>query len=380
VQFSRLVAEATSPAEALPRLLAAAIEETGAEGAFVVEVGPDAEAHVVAHEKVTDALCVWAGDIDDLAVDAQRLGLHALVRPLISGGGLFGALVLLFREEPVIRADKLAVVEGLVDLTATILGKSAATAELQRVHGELRATQLALAQAEKLRALGEMAAGVAHDLKNVLNPLSMHVQVLERALTNDKRALATEQIAEIKDVLKRGVRTIERLRDYGRSSLEAQPVLFDVRAAVEEAVVIAKPRLSSSTHAPPRVVVSVEGEPRVLGHREEVVSAIVNLVINAIDALRDRAGTISINAKEADGRGGVVIEVADDGPGMPPEVERRVFEPFFTTKGAAGTGLGLAMVYACMRRHAGSVDLVTSDKGTRFTLRFPRPVEDPASG
>ena len=66
------------------------------------------------------------------------------------------------------------------------------------------------------------------------------------------------------------------------------------------------------------------------------------------------------------------MQVADDGPGMPPEVEQRVFEPFFTTKGEEGTGLGLAMVYACMQRHGGSVKLQTAPgEGTQFTLVFP---------
>jgi len=97
----------------------------------------------------------------------------------------------------------------------------------------------------------------------------------------------------------------------------------------------------------------------------------VNLVINAIDVLTDHGGTATVRSRTTEEH--VEIDVSDTGPGMPPEVERRVFEPFFTTKGEAGTGLGLAMVYACMRRHAGSVALVTAEgKGTTFTLKFPR--------
>jgi signal transduction histidine kinase len=68
------------------------------------------------------------------------------------------------------------------------------------------------------------------------------------------------------------------------------------------------------------------------------------------------------------------IEVADDGPGMTPEIEHHVFDPFFTTKGDEGTGLGLAMVFACMQRHGGTVELVTAKgEGARFRLRFPPP-------
>jgi signal transduction histidine kinase len=217
-----------------------------------------------------------------------------------------------------------------------------------------------------------MAAGVAHDLKNVLNPMSMHLQVLERAQKNGKADLAREEIAEMKAVLQRGVRTIDRLRDYGRHESESPATEYELGPAIEEAIAIAKPRLASKSGAMPRIVADIGGTLRVLGHREEVVSAVVNLIINAIDALSDRGGTITVRAVEDDGS---VIRVEDTGPGMPPEVERRAFEPFFTTKGDEGTGLGLAMVYACMRRHAGSVTLETGEgTGTKFTLRFPRRV------
>jgi signal transduction histidine kinase len=112
------------------------------------------------------------------------------------------------------------------------------------------------------------------------------------------------------------------------------------------------------------------GGPRcVMGRAGEIVSAVVNLVVNAIDAMPE-GGRITLRTGESNGR--AFIEVEDDGPGMPPEVQARVFEPFFTTKGAAGTGLGLAMVYACMERHGGSVSLTsTPGKGTKFTLWFP---------
>jgi signal transduction histidine kinase len=101
------------------------------------------------------------------------------------------------------------------------------------------------------------------------------------------------------------------------------------------------------------------------------VNALVNLIANAIDAM-PAGGTITLRSGEGDG--GAWVSVADDGPGMPPEVERRVFEPFFTTKGEAGTGLGLAMVQATMRRHGGTVKLVTEPgQGTTFTLWFPVP-------
>jgi signal transduction histidine kinase len=106
-------------------------------------------------------------------------------------------------------------------------------------------------------------------------------------------------------------------------------------------------------------------------HTDEVLSAVVNLVVNAIDAMPE-GGIVKVSTGARDE--GVAVTVADNGPGMSPEVQARVFEPFFTTKGAEGTGLGLAMVFATMQRHSGAVSLETSPgNGARFTLWFPRP-------
>jgi signal transduction histidine kinase len=99
------------------------------------------------------------------------------------------------------------------------------------------------------------------------------------------------------------------------------------------------------------------------------VSALVNLIVNAIEAMN--GGTITLRTGVGDD--GVWVQVSDNGPGMPPDVERRIFEPFFTTKGSEGTGLGLAMVYACMQRQGGTVKVETAEgKGTTFTLSFPK--------
>jgi len=108
----------------------------------------------------------------------------------------------------------------------------------------------------------------------------------------------------------------------------------------------------------------------VRGHGNEVVGALVNLIVNAADACGER-GTVTVRTGRDDGA--AWIEVADDGPGMSPEVEARVFEPFFSTKGEQGTGLGLANVFATVQRHGGDVTLVTAPgRGAAFTLSFPR--------
>jgi signal transduction histidine kinase len=240
-----------------------------------------------------------------------------------------------------------------------------------REHEDRRARRQAeytLARTEKLRALGQMAAGISHDLTNILNPLSLHLQIGGRAIDEGDPAKAREALAEMKQLLTRGVQTLERLRDYSRQSPESRPETIDLNHLVHEASEIAKPRMTGRSG---RFTAFREelGSPEPFpGQPADILSALVNLIVNAIDALI-KGGTITLRTGSCDGESWV--EVADNGPGMPPEVERRVFEPFFSTKGDQGTGLGLAMVYACMQRHGGSVRLKTKPgEGTSFTLAF----------
>ncbi len=374
-QFARLVAETTTE-DVLPLLADAAIENVRVDAVAIVRI-EGARAVVAASRNLPPAIEGWAGEAEDL--DSELAGkLLKLARPkvaaahqrlLISDAKLFGALVL-FSGDAKLDPKQIELADALVDLTATALAKSARLAELESTGAELRATQRALARAEKLRALGEMAAGVSHDLKNVLNPMSMYVQLAERALNHGKIDAAKQSLVEMRETIARGLQTIERLRDYARQAPESLAGTVDLDAVAEEAASVAKPRLAAHKKNIPRLEVVHGKAPKITGNKTEVLDAIVNLVINAIDALAGRGGAIVVRT----GKEGKVpfVRVEDDGPGMSPEIERRVFEPFFTTKGEEGTGLGLAMVYATMQRHAGSVELVTAPgTGTSITLRFP---------
>jgi signal transduction histidine kinase len=134
-------------------------------------------------------------------------------------------------------------------------------------------------------------------------------------------------------------------------------------------VAIAKPRMASRQGALHKVVEELGTPPLVQARPGEIVAALVNLLVNAIDVMPG-SGTITI--RSGDEKGGGWVSVADTGPGIPPEIQQRVFEPFFTTKGQEGTGLGLAMVYATAQRYGGNVSLESEPgKGATFTLWFP---------
>ncbi len=257
------------------------------------------------------------------------------------------------------------------------LAESKRHAEQARMRAELARSEELLLRSEKLRALGEMAAGISHDLKNLLNPLSLHIQLIERAIAKGQAGNALESLREMRSILDRGVATVEQLRDYGKVSPESRHVPVELARLVREARSISHPRMVTRGAGRHRVVDRLASDVVVNANAGEVVTAIVNLIVNAVDAM-PTGGTITLEAAEEDREiegcvvRAAVVRVRDDGPGMGPELRAHIFEPFFTTKGLDGTGMGLAMVRACMERHGGFVELATAlGEGTTFTLVFP---------
>ncbi len=301
----------------------------------------------------------------------RSAGAFAAVRtlPMMSEGDLFGALVLFYAAPAELDEEA----ETLVDLAAISLGKARQYAELHRSYAELRASREALARTEKLRALGEMAAGISHDLKNILNPLSLHLQLLERTLKRGGPG-AEDAIAEMKQVLRRGVETLDRLREFSRQAPERRAERVRLDALAHEAVELSRPRIASSPGRRRGITLVEEhaAQPLIEARPAELVTALLNILSNAIDALTE-GGTVTVSTGAADG--GAWVRIHDDGPGIPEEHRARIFEPFFTTKGAKeGTGLGLAMVYAFVQRHGGKLTLDAPQPpahGTTFTIAFP---------
>jgi len=241
--------------------------------------------------------------------------------------------------------------------------------ELREATGraEHRRAEETLRRTDQLRSLGQMAAGIAHDLKNLLNPLGLHVEIVDRALRR-AGAARPDAIDAMRGILQRGVETIDRLRAFSRIDPEAIVARVALAAIARESVALVRPRLTTLPGISLIEELAEVGE--VPARSDEAIGAIVNLIVNAVDACGERGRiTVRVGGDEAF----AWVEVEDDGPGMTREVEARVFEPFFTTKGADGTGLGLSNVFATMSRHRGAVRLDTAPgRGAKFTLRFPR--------
>jgi signal transduction histidine kinase len=208
-----------------------------------------------------------------------------------------------------------------------------------------------------------MSAAIAHDLKNLLNPLQLYSDHLRDVAGNKAEVL--DVLERVDRILLRGVETVERLRDFSRQSdEESEAIPTDLNAMVREALEICKPRLGGI-----ELVLKLGSPPLVAIRPADCVTAIVNLVINAGDALQGK-GRITIRTEASDG--GAMIEVADNGPGIPPEIKSRILEPLFTTKGDRGTGLGVSTVYAFTQRHHGRLVIESElGQGASFRMWFP---------
>ena len=248
---------------------------------------------------------------------------------------------------------------------------------LQSAYDDLRQTQQAMMQQERLRALGQMAGGIAHDINNALTPVALYIDTM---LQGD--AGLSEQARGYLEIVQRAVddvaHTVSRMREFYR---QREPQLnlasIDLNDLVPQVMDLTRARWNDMPMQRGTVVrlrTELAGDlPKVMGVEAEVREALINLILNSVDALPS-GGTIIIRTSTASGEraGGAKVEVMDDGVGMEEEARRRCLEPFFTTKGERGTGLGLAMVYGVVQRHGGEVDIESKPgKGTTVRLSFP---------
>jgi signal transduction histidine kinase len=378
VRLARYATEPDAREAVLPALAEAARTQLGADAAMVVVI--DGERARVA---ATDGCPT---DAQDCSFDADAIGPeleHAILEhcrkaglglsdarsaTLVSGGALFGSLVVLHSDSKAAAAANLKLLSALADLGATQLASAARFEALKRANADLRASREILARSEKLRALGQMAAGVSHDLKNILHPLGLYLQLAERQLRKQSTDELAESLHEMREILDRGLQNLERLREFSRQSPESRAERTELDKLAAEALALAKPRMSQPGRQSCKLELDLHAPPAVMARSGELLSAVVNLIVNAIDAATT---SVTIIVRTGCERDESWIEVEDDGPGMPAEVRERVFEPFFSTKGEEGTGLGLAMVYACAVRHGGRVTLDSElGKGARFRLCF----------
>ncbi len=213
---------------------------------------------------------------------------------------------------------------------------------------------------ERLAVLGEFSAGIAHEIRNPLSSMRMTLQLLGGNL----RGKDAEDLAVVLEEVRRLEASVEELLAYaGEPRLVKEPV--DLGAVVLEAVRVLE---RQAVHL--GVKVEVERDPGVghaLGDPERLRSCITNLVLNAVQC---SARGATVRVRTGRGEGGPSVEVADEGPGIPPEVGERVFEPFFSGR-PGGTGLGLAVTRRIVEAHGGSIGWSSGAGGTVFRIEVP---------
>jgi PAS domain S-box-containing protein len=232
---------------------------------------------------------------------------------------------------------------------------------------------------ERLRALGEMASGVAHDFNNTLSAVvGFSSLLLMRSALLDDRVKLTRYLETIHTAGQDALQLVQRLREFYRRRDEVEFLPVDVNEVVTMAVSLTAPRWGAQAQASGltiRVTTALGDVPPTLGNAAELRDVLTNLIFNAVDAM-PTGGTLSLATGWDEASDAVWIDVRDTGLGMTEEVRRRCLEPFFTTKGDRGTGLGLAMAYGIVQRHEGSIEIDSAPgRGTAFRIRLPRRTE-----
>jgi signal transduction histidine kinase/ActR/RegA family two-component response regulator len=305
--------------------------------------------------------------------------------PLHVQGKLFGLLLAGRATENAFSSGECEFLKILGEQVALAGNHALLYTQLQSAYNELRETQQAVMQHERLRALGQMASGIAHDINNALSPVMGFAELLlhrEPNLSASGRKYI-EHICTSSDDIRH---IVARLREFYRRRDEGhqlRPLHLNQLAA--QAIELTRPRWRDMSQER-GITISVQTDfstalPPVQGIESEMREALINLILNAVDAV-ERGGTITIRTRVSGANGAepseLALEVEDDGVGMDQETRKRCLEPFFSTKGARGTGLGLAMVYGIMERHDGRIEIVSQrGEGTRMRLIFP--VVEPSS-
>ncbi|MEX2599652.1 MAG: ATP-binding protein, partial [Dehalococcoidia bacterium] len=271
--------------------------------------------------------------------------------------------------------DPLAAICLATDITglkATEQALHDANLRLEDAIQQLKDAQEDVLHRERLRALGRMASGVAHDFNNALMPILGYAELLhgDPALLKDETR-ARSYLEQIIKAAENARNNIARMRHLYRPRDEATQPL-DLNDLVEQTLAATRPLWQGQTWASggtATIETDLAPVPLVLGGEAELGEAITNLIINAVDAMPS-GGTIHVRTSVEEGV--AVLAISDTGAGMSAEVLERCQEPFFSTKGARGTGLGLAMVAQTVERHEGKMEITSVEgQGTTVTMRFP---------
>ncbi|MCP4582092.1 MAG: GAF domain-containing protein [candidate division Zixibacteria bacterium] len=245
--------------------------------------------------------------------------------------------------------------------------------ELKKAYNRIGEAQEKLIQSEKLKALGEVSAGIVHDFKNILAAIVGRTQMLTYA-TEKGKDTSPEMLNKSLEIIEKsateGVNILSRINEFTKRKSETKFTQLDLKDIIEDTLEIIRPKWDDPKSGKNvSIDKNISDDLRFMGNRSMIVEVISNLVHNAVDAIENK-GTIKLIARQIDNC--ISVRISDDGAGMDSHTVKRIFDPFFTTKERLGTGLGLTMVYSIIESHNGDVEVESvKGEGTTFTIRLP---------
>ncbi len=330
-----------------------------------------------AHSKKQSVLGVLDVNVSMAEADAEirssryAMGGMALAAILVSGG-----ILSLLNRRLVLRPVK-ALVAGTRqvaggDLGTTIpvtsrseLGELAAA--FNHMIAQLSEVQRQLTQADKLASVGRLAAGIAHEINNPLTGVLSYASLLRKRLESDPESCEDLDVIVRETIRCRGI--IRELLDFARPTPPTRKPT-DLNEVARRSISVVMSQMAMN-----QVQLGLDlasDLPEIPADGNQIQQVLVNLLLNAADAIGPAGGTIRVSSCVPPGGPFAELSVEDNGPGISAENLPHVFEPFFTTKGSRGTGLGLAVSWGILEHHGGRLEVESQPgEGTRFTLRIP---------
>lgn len=348
----------------------------GATGLAVSEGRPVASEDVLADPRLT-----FTPEVRIRVEQAQFRAVLAV--PLLVEDRVIGALAVGEQAGRVFNDEEIQLAEAFAGQAALALKNARLFDEARRALADLKVAEEQLIRDSTLRALGELAAGAAHHLNNLLAIVLGRVRLLQSSLES---APAPRPLAIIERATMDAAEVVRRVLRFARQQPLEERVAVDLKRLAAEVREMARPRWQDAGHARGlEIQVVVEGEdvPPIAGNPSALLEVLLNLVLNAVDALPDGGRIVLRTFREGSWVG---VAVTDNGVGMSPEVRAQVLQPFFTTKGPKSTGLGLSVAYGTLQRHGGGLTIESEEgRGTTITIRLPvasppRDERDPAEG
>lgn len=233
---------------------------------------------------------------------------------------------------------------------------------------ELKRTQEQLIQSTKMASLGQLSAGIAHEFRNILNAINLHVEVCSRPETTPERMV--KYMGVIKDIMVSANMILNGLLTFARKS-ESVRKAGDMKKTVQDTLLLIEKEMMRHQI---EVKAELEDVQEISYDAGQISQVIMNLMNNSRDAFKDREEGRTITMVLKNDPKGVRLDMGDNGSGIPPQVLKRLFEPFVTSKPAGkGTGLGLSVCHGIIRNHGGEITVTTAQgKGTTWHIFLPK--------